>query len=64
MWIGEQEVDLHVVVDGETIKQVKRFVYLGGTVCENGGSSKEIRGECMHEQHHGGEWKALCGTEN
>ena len=21
MWIGEQEVDLHVVVDGKTIKQ-------------------------------------------
>ena len=35
MWIGEQEVDLHVVVDGKTIKQVNSFVYLGGTACEN-----------------------------
>ena len=26
MWIGEQEVDLHVVVDGKTITQVKSFV--------------------------------------
>ena len=43
MWIGEQEVDLHVVVDGKTIKQVNSFVYLGGTVCEDGGSSKEIQ---------------------
>ena len=42
MWIGEQEVDLHVVVDGKTIKQVNSVVYLGGTVCEDGGSSKEI----------------------
>ena len=42
MWIGEQEVGLHVVVDGKTVKQVNSFVYLGGTVCEDGGSSKEI----------------------
>ena len=42
MWIIEQEVDLHVVVDGKTIKQVNSFIYLGGTVCEDGGSSKEI----------------------
>ena len=43
MWIGEQDVDLHAVVDGKTIKQVNSFVYLGGTVCEDGGSSKEIQ---------------------
>ena len=43
MWIGEQEVDLHVVVDGKTIKQVNSFLYLGDTVCEDGGSSKEIQ---------------------
>ena len=39
MWIGEQEVDLHVVVDEKTIKQVNSSVYLGGTVCEDGGSA-------------------------
>ena len=67
MGIGEQEVDLHVVVDGKTIKQVNSFVYMGGTVCEDGGSSKEIqcvrmeevvrkyRGECKQEQQRGGE---------
>ena len=43
MWIGEQEVDLHVVVDGKTVKHVNSFVYLGGTVYENGESSKEIQ---------------------
>ena len=43
MWIGEQEVDLLVVVDGKTTKQVNIFVYLGGTVYEDGGSSKEIQ---------------------
>ena len=32
MWIGEQEVDLHLVVDRKTIKQVNSSVYLGGSV--------------------------------
>ena len=64
MWIGEQEVDLYVVVDGKTIKQVTSFVYLGGTVCEDEGSSRKYRGECKQVQQRGGEWKALCGTEN
>ena len=50
MWMGEQEVDLHVVVDGKTIKQVKSFVYLGGTVCEDGGSSKEIQRRVYNEK--------------
>ena len=43
MWIGEQEVDLHEVLDGKTINQVNSFVYLGSTVREDGGSSKEIQ---------------------
>ena len=43
MWICEQEEDLHIVVDGKTIKQVNSFVYLGGTVCEDGGNSKETQ---------------------
>ena len=34
---------LHVVVYGKTIKQVNSFVYLGGTVCQNGGSNKDIQ---------------------
>ena len=43
MWMDEQEVDLYVVVDGNTIELVNSFVYIGGTVCEDGGSSKEIQ---------------------
>ena len=43
MWIGKQKVDLHAVVDEKTIKQVNSFVYLGGTVCEDGGNSKKIQ---------------------
>ena len=64
MWIGEQGVDLYVIVDGKTITRVYSCVYLGGTVCEDGGSSKEIQRRCKQEQQRGGEWKALCGTEN
>ena len=33
MWIGEQEVDLHVVVDGKNIKQLNHFVYNWAVVC-------------------------------
>ena len=40
---GEQEADLHVVVDGKTIILVNSVVYLGGTAWEDGGSSKEIQ---------------------
>ena len=58
MWIGEQEVDLHVVVDGKTIKQVNSLVYLGGTVCEDGGSSKEIQ---RREQAGAAAWRRREG---
>ena len=53
MWIGEQEIDLHVDVDGKTIKQVNSFIYLGSTVCEVGG--RKYRGQCKQEQQRGGE---------
>ena len=46
MWTDEQEVDLHVVVDGKIIKQVDSFVYMGGTVREDRGSSKEVQRGC------------------
>ena len=58
MWIGEQEVDLHVVVDGKTIKQVNSFLYLDGTVCEDGGSSKEIQ---MRVQAGATAWRRVGG---
>ena len=34
IWIGQQEVDLHVIVDGKTIKQVDSFAYLGIMMCD------------------------------
>ena len=44
MWTGEQDVELHAVVDGKTIKQVDSGVYLGGTVCEDGSGSRKVDG--------------------
>ena len=43
MWIGEQDMEIHVVLDENTINQVNSFVYLGGTVCEDGECSKKIQ---------------------
>ena len=43
MWIGEQKMEIHVVLDGKIITQVNSFVCLGGTVCVDGESSKEIQ---------------------
>ena len=40
MWIGERDVDLHVVIDG---KQVDNVVHLGRTVLEDGGGCKQAR---------------------
>ena len=48
----------HVVVDGKTIKQVNSFVYLGGTVCEDGGSSKEIQ---RRVEAGAAEWRRVEG---
>ena len=58
MWTGEQEVDMHVVIDGQTIKQGICLVYLGGTMCEDGGSSKEIQ---RRVQAGAAAWKRVEG---
>ena len=64
MWIGEQEVDLHVVVDGKAIKKLK-FLYTWAVQCVRMEEVvRKYRGECKQEQQRGGEWKALCGTKN
>ena len=41
--MGELEVGLRVVVDGNAIKQVDIFVYLDGTAHEDGGSSRDTQ---------------------
>ena len=33
MWIGEQDIGLHVDVDGKAIKQVNSFIYFDSAVC-------------------------------
>ena len=55
MWIGEQEVDLHVVVDGKAIKKLT-VLYTWAVQCVR---MEEVvwkyRGECKQEQQRGGE---------
>ena len=41
-WIGEQEVDLHVVLNGNHTKQVDSFGVLG-LIYDAGGSSNEVQ---------------------
>ena len=50
MWIGEQEVDLHVVVGRQCVRMEEVI--------------RKYRGESKQGQQRGGEWKVLCGTEN
>lgn len=63
--IGEQGTGLHIVVDGNTIKG---FVYVGGTVSEEGGSSKAQwhKGHYVQQKREEPtEWKhtgSTCGT--
>ena len=49
-------MDLHAVVDGNTNKHVDILVYLYRTVCEDGGSRKEVQKEgcSKQEQQRGG----------
>ena len=63
MWIGEQEVDLHVVVDRKAIKQVNTNYTWAAQCVRMKEVVRKYRGECKLEQQRGGEWKALCGTE-
>ena len=65
MWRGEQDVDLHVIIEGKTIKQVNSFLYTWALQCVKMEEVvRKYRGECKQDQQRGGDWKALCGTEN
>ena len=43
MWVGNQREELNVRLGGKEITQVDGFVYLGGTVTEDGHSEVEVR---------------------
>ena len=53
MWIGEQEMDLHVVVDGKTIKQVKKIYSWAAQCVRMEEIVRKYRGECKQEQQRG-----------
>ena len=45
MWVGKlrERDELNIRLEGKYIKQVKRFVYLGGNISENGRVDVEVR---------------------
>ena len=43
MWVGKQTEELNIRWEGKGIKQVKKFVYLGGNISENGRVDVEVR---------------------
>ena len=59
IWIGE-----HVLVDGKTIKQMISLYTWAAPCVRMEEVVRKYRGEWKQEQQRGGEWKALCGTEN
>ena len=42
MWVGHQREELNIRLDGEEIRQVDGFVYLGEMVTEDGHSGAEV----------------------
>ena len=50
MWIGEHEVDLHVVIDG---KQADSFVHLGVQGVRMEEIARWHRGDCKQERQQG-----------
>lgn len=43
MKIGKEEERMNVVIEGQTLEQVKNFKYLGGMIYTNGSCTQEIR---------------------
>ena len=43
MWVWTKREELSITMEGKDIKQVKHFVYLGGTISENGRVDVEVR---------------------
>ena len=43
MTIGKQHEDIQIKLGGEVLEQVTKFVYLGGTLTEDGGCTEDIR---------------------
>ena len=43
MWVGKHREELNIRLEGKDIKQVKKFVYLGGNISENGRVEVEVR---------------------
>ena len=43
IWVGQQNKDLDISLEGKKLKQRDSFVYLGGAACRDGSTETEIR---------------------
>ena len=59
MWVGHQRKELDIRLDGNEIKQLGGFVYLGGMVTEDGHSAAEVR---LQTQAGANAWRKVEGV--
>ena len=56
LWVGQQEKNQDIGLEGKKLKQRDSFVNLGGVVCRDD-SKMEICREYKLGHVHGGKWK-------
>ena len=49
-----------ITIDGRVVNHVDSFIYLGGTLCINDGSARDVR-RSQQELRRGRKWKESCG---
>ena len=57
--IGHQREELDIELEGKKLTQVNSFVYLGGAVCGDGKTEREMR---RRVQAEGNAWRAVEGV--
>ncbi|KAK3523572.1 hypothetical protein QTP70_002481 [Hemibagrus guttatus] len=57
MCVNEREGSGTVRIQGEEVKKVQEFKYLGSTVQSNGECGKEIKAMCEKVEEEGGQWR-------
>jgi len=43
MAVGDEQMKMHIQINGKELEQVKEFVYLGGVISDDGRSIADIR---------------------
>ena len=56
--VGHQRVELDIELEGKKLTQGNSFVYIGGTVCGDGKTDREVR---RRAQAGANAWRAVEG---